>query len=93
MGASAQASSLWQPRSDNLAKSTTWVHLVTLKESPTQPPECKGAILADDVSVSFLQHASSDINKFLDGIRQNHYVRFAYRRDVTNCPRICGDET
>lgn len=49
-----KSSSLWQPRKDNSGRVRAWYNVVTNKEVRQQPVECKGAILADDVSSSEL---------------------------------------
>ena len=45
-----KSSSLWQPRKDPSGRVRAWYNVVTTKEVRQQPLECKGAILADDVS-------------------------------------------
>jgi SWI/SNF-related matrix-associated actin-dependent regulator of chromatin subfamily A3 len=42
-------SSLWQNRVNPITGARIWYHIVTQKEVSEEPPDCKGAILADDV--------------------------------------------
>ncbi|THV06005.1 hypothetical protein K435DRAFT_711955 [Dendrothele bispora CBS 962.96] len=44
-------SSLWQKRENPNTGETYWYHLVTQKDSPEEPQETKGAILADDMGL------------------------------------------
>jgi len=46
-------SSLWQTRPNPFSGQTSWFHVVTQKEVYEEPPDCKGAILADDVCTKF----------------------------------------
>jgi SWI/SNF-related matrix-associated actin-dependent regulator of chromatin subfamily A3 len=47
----SRAGSLWTMRKDSKGR-TTWYNIVTQKESRREPVECRGTILADDVSTS-----------------------------------------
>lgn len=45
----SRAGSLWTLRKDTKGR-TTWYNIVTQKETRREPVECRGTILADDVS-------------------------------------------
>lgn len=44
-----QFSTLWRSHIDHMSQQKRWVNLVTEEETPDEPKEAKGAILADDV--------------------------------------------
>lgn len=48
-GPDGKNSSLWQLRASHHTHAKSWINLVTSKEVGTEPEECKGALLADDV--------------------------------------------
>jgi SWI/SNF-related matrix-associated actin-dependent regulator of chromatin subfamily A3 len=50
-GPDGKFSSLWQARNNPFSREPMWFHIVTQKEVTTEPPDCKGAVLADDVCI------------------------------------------
>lgn len=48
--ASGQSSSLWQVKTNAITGAKSWTNLVTQREVFDEPPDCRGALLADDVS-------------------------------------------
>lgn len=43
--------SLWEERISPIAGQKSWYHVITQRDVMEEPPECRGAILADDVSI------------------------------------------
>ena len=46
-GSGGKTYSLWKPQRNGIG--ITWINLVTQREISTEPKECKGTLLADDV--------------------------------------------
>lgn len=80
---------LWKVRKDGFGKPIAWKNAVTDKEIHREPIECKGAILADDVSqaiqfcVIAWAHGDgvftlSSLIFRLDGSRQDNFRRLSH---------------
>ena len=79
-GSDGKFSSLWQVRMNQLSGATMWYHIVTQKEVSVEPPDCRGAILADDVrSFSFFSPpAYREFRQYVDGPWEDHHMCSPY---------------